>query len=114
MANIVDGGGSTGPDGLAINGELVGGEGSSLVRAQDSDGSQLLDSGDTGDDGLVHGESLSTDGEGGGQDSRHGNGDTTDQEDEDVFETIAISVVVGRVEDEDLEKDEDSVGYETE
>ena len=40
--------------------------------------------------------------------------DTTDQEVEDVVETITVRVVVGGVEDEDLEKDEDTNGNKTE
>jgi len=40
--------------------------------------------------------------------------DTTDQEVEDVVETITVRVVVGGVEDEDLEKDEDTDGNKTE
>ena len=57
---------------------------------------------------------LGTNGEGDGQHSGHGNRDTTDQEDEDVVKTITVSVVVGRVEDENLEKDEGTNGDETE
>ena len=114
LDDIFKGEGAVSPNGGAIDGELVGGEGTGLVRAQDSDGSQLLNSSDTGDDGLVLGELLSTNGEGDGQDGRHGDGDTTDQEDEDVVETITVSVVVSRIEDENLEKDEDADGDETE
>ena len=102
------------PDGDAIDGELVGGEGPGLVRAQDGDSSQLFDGGNTGDNGLVLGELLSANCEGDGQDGGHSNGDTTDQEDEDVVEPIAVSVVIGRVEDKDFEDDESTDGDETE
>jgi hypothetical protein len=57
---------------------------------------------------------LSANCEGDGQDGGHGNGDTTDQEDEDVVEPIAVSVVIGRVEDKDFEDDESTDGDETE
>ena len=63
LDDIVDGEGTISPDGLVISGELVGGECTGLVRAQYGDGSQL-NGGDTGDDGLVLGELLSTDGGG--------------------------------------------------
>ena len=114
LDDILDGEGTVNPDGGAIDGELVSGEGASLVRAQNGDGGQLLNGGDTGDDGLVLGELLGTDGEGNGQDGGHGDWDTTDQEDEDVVETITVGVVVGGVEDENFEKDEDANGDETE
>ena len=100
--------------GGAIDGEFVSGEGTGLVRAQDGDGSQLLNGSDTGDNGLVLGELLSADGEGARQDGWHGDGDATDQEDEDVVETITVSVVVSGVEDGNLEKDEGTDGDETE
>ena len=114
LDDILKGEWTVSPDGHTIDGEFVGGEGTGLVRAQDGDGSQLLDGSDTGDDGLVLGELLSTDGEGDGQDGGHSDRDTTDQEDEDVVETITVSVVVSGVEDENLEKNEDADGYETE
>ena len=84
-----------------INGELVGGEGTGLFQTHDGNGSQLFNGGVTGDDGLVLGELLGTDGEGDGQGGRHGNSDATDQEDEYVVETIMVGVVVGGVEDEE-------------
>ena len=43
----------TSPDGEAIDGEFVSGEGTGLVRAQDGDGGQLLNGSDTGDNGLL-------------------------------------------------------------
>jgi len=106
--------GAVGLDSVAINGELVGGEGTSLVGAKDGDTSQLLNGRNTGDDGLVLGELLGTDGEGDGQDSGHGNGDTTNEEDEDVVETTAVTVAEASVKDEDLGEDEDTNGDETE
>ena len=57
---------------------------------------------------------MSADGEGDRQDGWHGDGDATDQEDEDVVETITVSVVVSGVEDGNLEKDEGTDGDETE
>ena len=46
----------------------------------------------------------------GGQNSGHGNGDITNQEDKNVVKAITVRVVVGRVEDEGLEKDKDIEG----
>ena len=102
------------PDGGAVDGELVSGKGAGLVGAEDGDSGQLFDSSDTGDDGLVLGELLSADGEGDGQDGGHGDGNTADQEDEDVVETITVRVVVSGIEDENLENDEETDGDETE
>ena len=68
-------------DGIAVDGELVGRERTSLDGAKNGDGSKFLDSRDTDDHGLVLCELLGTDGERDGLDSGHGNGDTTDQED---------------------------------
>ena len=114
LDNIIGRKGSVGPNRGAIDGEFVGGKGTSLVGTEDGDGSQLFDGSDTSDDGLVLGELLGTDGERDRQDGGHCDGNTADQEDEDVVETIAVTVVVGGVEDEDLEKDEDTDGDETE
>ena len=58
------GGGTVSPGGGTINGEFVDSESTGLVRAQDGDSSQLLDSSDMGDNGLILGELLSTNGEG--------------------------------------------------
>lgn len=112
--DIIGGEGAVGLDELLVDGKLVGGEGTGLVGAEDGDTSQLLNSGNTGDDGLVLGELLSTDGESDGQDSGHGNGDTTNEQDEDVVETTTVGVVEGGVEDDDFEKDEDTDGDQAE
>ena len=114
LDDILGGEGAVSPGCGAIDSELVSGEGAGLVRAQDNDGSQLLDSSDTSDNGLVLGKSLSTDGESDGQNGRHRDGDTADQEDDDVVETIAVSVVESRIKDEDLRKDEETNGDKTE
>jgi hypothetical protein len=78
-------------DGVPVDGELVGGQSTGLVRAQDGDTSQLLDSGDTGDDSFVLGELLGTDGEGDREHCGHCNRNTTDQEDKDVVEAATVS-----------------------
>lgn len=91
-----------------VDGELVGGEGAGLVGAEDGDTGELLDGGDAGDDGLVLGELLGTDGHGDRQDGGHGDGDATDEQDEDVVETVAVRVAEVGVEDENLEQDEDT------
>ena len=106
--DIVGGERGVGAEGSAIDGKLVGGECTSLVRAQNSDGGKLLDGGDTGDNGLVLRELLRTDGERDGKDSGHRNGDTTDQEDEDVVETAAVRVAEAGIQAENLGDDEDT------
>ena len=87
---------------------IDGGKVTNLVGAKDGDTGQLFDSGNTGDDGLVFGELLGTDSEGDGQDSGHGNGDTTDRKDEDVVETTTVRVAEAGVQAEDLREDEDT------
>lgn len=87
---------------------------SSLVRAEDSDSSELLNGGDTGNNGLVLGELLSSDGEGDGEDGGHGDGNTSDQEHQDVVESTAVRVLELGVQDDDLEDDEDSDGHQAE
>lgn len=98
----------------SINASRTRTHGSSLVRAEDGDSSELLNSGDTGNDGLVLGELLGSDGEGDRENGRHGDGDTSDQKDEDVVESTAVRVLEAGVEDDDLEDDEDSDGDEAE
>jgi len=56
----------------------------------------------------VLGELLRTDGEGDGQDSGHGNGDTTNQEDEDVVETATVIVTEAGIQAENLCNDENT------
>ena len=90
LDDVVDRERTVSPDGLAIDGELVGGEGTGLVRTQDGNGSQLFNGGGTGDNSLVPRELLSAGGGGGGRGSQHGGGDTTNQEDEDVVEIITV------------------------
>lgn len=93
---------------VLVDREFVGRERAGLVGAEDGDTGELLDGRDAGDDGLVLGELLGTDGHGDGQDGGHGDGDTTNQEDEDVVESLAVRVAEVGVEDEDLEDDEDT------
>ena len=47
-------------NGLSVDSGLVGRQSTSLVRAENSDTSELLDGGDTGDDDLVLRKLLST------------------------------------------------------
>ncbi len=97
-------------DELSVNSKLVGGEGTGLVRAENVDTGELLDGSDTGNDGLVLGELLSTDGEGNGKHTGHSDGDTTDQEHKDVVDTTAVAVAEASVEDKNLENDEETDG----
>jgi hypothetical protein len=57
---------------------------------------------------------LSTDGKGDRQDGRHGNGDTTNEQDQDVVETPSVGVSVVGVEDNDLEENKDTDRDQTE
>lgn len=112
--DIVGGKWTVGLHGGAIDGELVGGEGTRLVRAEDGDTGQLLDGGDTSDDGLVLRQLLSTDGESDGKNSGHSNGNTTNEEDKDVVETTTVGEAEGSVEDENLCDEEDTNGNQAE
>lgn len=87
---------------------------SGLVGAEDGNTSELLDGSDTGNDSLVLGELLSSDSESDGENGRHGDGDTTDQEYEDVVETATVRVVESGVKNDDFEDDEDSDGDQAE
>ena len=87
-------------DGLPVDCELVGGERTCLVGTQDRDTRRFLDSRDVGDDSLVLGQLLGTDGELDGQDRGHGDGNRV------VVETATVRVVEGWVRDDNLEDDE--------
>jgi len=101
-------------DVLLVDSKLVGGKGTGLVGTKNGDTSELFDGSDTGDDSLVLGELLSTNGESDGQDSRHSNGDTTNQEDKNVVETTSVRVSEVGVENENLEQNENTDGDKTE
>ena len=88
--DVICGEGAVRLDERFVNGKFVGGEGAGLVGAEDGNACKFLDSGDTGDDGLVLRKLLSTDGKSDGQDCGHRDGDTTDEQDEDVVETVAV------------------------
>jgi len=94
-------------------GELVLGEGSSLVTAQNVDSGKGLDGGEPSDDGLLLGEDGGTDGEGGGGHSGKGDGDRGDSENggqlDDVGE-ILVAVVALNEDDEDEEDIDDKEG----
>lgn len=112
--NILCREGAVSADGVTVNGELVGGKGTRLVGAKNGDGSQFLDGGNTSNNSLVFGELLSTDGESDGQNSGHGNWNTTDQEDEDVVKTAAVLVAETCIEYENLREDENTNSDEAE
>lgn len=99
---------------LLVNGKLVGGKGTGLVRTEDGDTGKLFNGSDTSNDSLVLGELLGTNGKSDGQDSRHGNGDTTNEQDKDVVETTSVRESEVGVHDQDLEEDEDTDGDKTE
>lgn len=85
-----------------------------VVSVKNGDTGQLLDSSDTGDDSVLLGELLGTDGEGDGRHNGHVDRDTTDQENQDVSETLTVREPEAGVQDEDLADDEDTNGDETE
>jgi hypothetical protein len=60
--NVLGQEGAVGLDELLVDCQLVGGQGTGLVRTEDSDTSQLFNGSDTGDNCLALGELLSTDG----------------------------------------------------
>ncbi|KAI7862127.1 hypothetical protein BDF14DRAFT_140553 [Spinellus fusiger] len=84
-----------GLDSRLVYDQLVQGQGTGLVRAEDGDSSHFLDGSDAGDNGLVFSQLLGTNGKSDGQDSRHGNGDTTNEQDKHVVNTTAVGVVEG-------------------
>ncbi|KAI9485757.1 MAG: hypothetical protein EXX96DRAFT_18561 [Benjaminiella poitrasii] len=100
-------------DGRLIDNELVQSKSTRLIGTQDGDGSHFLNSGDTSDDGLMLSELFGTDGERDGEDGRHGDGDTTDEQDEDVIDTCSVLVVELGVHDEDFKDDEQRDSAET-
>ena len=112
--NIVGREGAVRANGLSVNSGLVGRQSTSLVRAENSDTSELLDGGDTGDDGLVLSKLLSTNGKSDRQDSWHGNWNTTDQEYKDVVQTMTVFVAETSIENKDLGNDENTNGVRAE
>lgn len=74
-------------EGLA-DGQLVGGEGTGLVGAEDVDTSEGLDGSELLNDGLLLGEVSGTDGESGGGDARQTDGHTDDEENEGVVKQV--------------------------
>lgn len=88
--------------------------GTGLIGAENGDTCQFLDGSDTGDDGLVFGQLLGSNGKSDGEDGRHGDGDTADQEDENIVQSSSVGEAEGTVEDDEFEGDEDSDGNEAE
>ncbi|GJC95128.1 hypothetical protein ColKHC_03954 [Colletotrichum higginsianum] len=81
-------------EGLA-DGQLVGGEGTGLVGAEDVDTSQGLDGSELLNDGLLLGEVGCTDGEGGGGNTGQTDGDTDDEENQGVVKQVDGSALLG-------------------
>lgn len=98
-------------DGVGLSeGELVLGEGTGLVRAEDLDTSKGLDGRELLDDGLLLGEVGGTDSHGGGDDSGQTDGDTDDGDTEGELEDLddTIGAVEGRnPDDQEGDNDED-------
>jgi hypothetical protein len=101
---------SVDPNGVAIDGESVGDDGARKIATVAKSSMAVIRT----EGGIVVGEFLSADDKGDGQCSERGNGGGTDREDDNIVEPIAITVVVGEVQDRDLENDEDTHGDETE
>lgn len=74
------------------DGELVSSESTSLVRAEHIDTGKGLDSSKLLYDGLLLGEVGSTDSQGGGCDDRQTDGNTNNEQDQDVFEESVVRV----------------------
>lgn len=90
--------------------ELVLGEGTSLVRAENLDTGKGLNSGKLLDDGLLLGEVGGTDSHGGGDDSGETDGDTNDGDGKGKLEDLDDGVGAverGNPNDEESEDDED-------
>ncbi|ROW06561.1 hypothetical protein VMCG_04318 [Cytospora schulzeri] len=90
--------------------QLVLGQGTGLVRAENLDTSQGLNSGQLLDDGLLLGEVGSTDSHGGGNDSGKTDGDTNDGDGQGKAQNLdnrVGSVEAGNPDDEQGEDDQD-------
>ena len=77
------------------DGELVGGQSTSLVRAEDIDTSKRLDSSELLDNSLTLSEVGGTDSQGGSGDDRKTDGDTNDQENQGVVQQVVVAVLRG-------------------
>ena len=77
------------------DGELVGSQGTGLVRAQNVDTSEGLDGSELLDNSLLLGKVGGTDGEGGGSNDRETDGDTDDQKNQSVVEQVVVRVLRG-------------------
>lgn len=97
-----------GLQGGLVDGELVSGEHSGLVRAQNDDSGELFDRGDTDDNGLVLDELLGSNGGSDGKHSGHGGGDTIDQEDQNIVDAATVVVTETGVQAKNLNNDEDA------
>lgn len=75
------------------DGELVGSQGTSLVRAENVDTSKRLDSSKLLDDSLAFSKVGSTDSESGGGDNGKTDGHTNDQENQGVVEQVVVGVL---------------------
>mmetsp|Transcript_24246 Transcript_24246/g.38835 ORF Transcript_24246/g.38835 Transcript_24246/m.38835 type:complete len:913 (+) Transcript_24246:188-2926(+) len=106
------GGGELTASGGGIDGKLVEGESTGLIRAENIHTSHLLDSGDTGDDGILLGELVHTESHGDGKHSGHGNGDTTNEQDEhDVDDTTVVPGVSRWGDNDNDDNPESNVGH---
>ena len=77
------------------DGQLVGGEGTGLIRAEDIDTGEGLDGGELLDNGLLLGEVGGTDSQGGGGDNGQTDGDTNDEQNQSVVQQVVVLVLGG-------------------
>mmetsp|Transcript_13068 Transcript_13068/g.37678 ORF Transcript_13068/g.37678 Transcript_13068/m.37678 type:complete len:350 (+) Transcript_13068:3190-4239(+) len=101
-----------------IDRQLVQGQGSRLVRAQNVHARHLLDCRHTRDDGPVLCELECTQGQCHGENGGHGNGNTSNDNDEDVGQDRAVSVssiarvIIHAETDAELDDDPDANGQQ--
>ncbi len=101
-------------DGIPVDSELVRRERASLVGAQDGHSGQLLDGGDTRDDSFVLRQLCGPDRKSHRKDSRHSDGDPSDEEHQNVVQPTTVLEPEPSIENENFSDDEDADGDKTE
>lgn len=112
--NVLGGDIGVGLDVGEIDGQFVKSKSSGLVRAKNGNTSQLLNSRHAGNNSFVLGKLTGTNSEGDGENSGHGNGDTTNEQDKDVVDTTAVGEAEAGVHDKDLNNNEEGNRDDTE
>ncbi len=99
---------------IPVDSELVRRKRASLVGAQDGHSGQLLDGGDTRDDSFVLRQLCGPDRKSHRKDSRHSDGDPSDEEHQNVVQPTTVLEPEPSIENENFSDDEDADGDETE